>query len=146
MRPEGDGEGAEYEEWERKGMGGGTGTMGWRGWRGVGAEAMGQEGSRDREGQMEVPEGRGERAEECDQERERGESPGEEGGGHLGGVAGIARIVYILSTTVVKWMGMAAVRLVWGGVARGGVARGGVARGGVSRDGVSRDGVAWGDG
>ena len=52
------------EGWERKGTGGGTGTVGWGRWGGFGAEAMGQEGERDREGQMGMPEGRGERAEE----------------------------------------------------------------------------------
>ena len=92
----------------------GEGARGWGGGDGAGRF----EGSGRVDGNAG---GRGERAEECDQERERGESPGEEGGEHLEGVVGFARIVYTLSTTVVKWMGMAEVRLVWGGVAgRGG--------------------------
>ena len=46
--------------------------------------------------------------------KQKGE--GRDGRGHLGGVAGLSRIVYTLSTILVKWVSMAAMGLDWRGV------------------------------
>ena len=74
----------------------------------------------------------------------RGGGAGEVGGegrGHLGGVVGFARIVYTLSTDVVKWLGVGCGRGVRGEAEVGSIWSGWVARGGLGE--AARVGCCW---